>query len=603
MKTYRKLQRLGSKEPLPCHFNTVVATIERVLGHGSTDPHHYKEADYFAEKYLAYNLRRKEATPYGVKVSSQARRAETLAGFLLRESVNRKINSTRTFGYDPFTGEYSSDLVGLRLLYDARSIIARILGQAPSLERIFDSCDYGNGASAALCRNEAQRQRKFEHGMCVTGGLLAFIHQVVKKECPAWSALLGAQKDTFFVDRLGNTSFFPKALKRVSGAVLDFVPKTKDVDRIILKEPELNGFVQKGIGREIRRKLRQWREVVPDGIDLNTSGDLNSGLAKAGSEHGLIATVDAERASDSITLVLCEFLLPEKWYNLLCAARSPYAIINGKHHHLAMMSGMGNGFTFELESVIFYAIGLACAKRSKIAFAEQMVSIHGDDLTIPADVMWHVTAAYKAAGIRVNKGKSFSQGPFRESCGGHFFNGRSVKPFYVKDQTGVRRGDWIWLANSLLLWLADRSPSYLNTSKGKDLFELLAYLRRYATSYSRRDWYFRSSFDRSRRSGIYSLPPKSHGSSYRCRQCVDVPRVAKFTDAQAYVAWLCSPQVSPTPHELLFGTRPTASAYEFNTEVDERERTVRFNTWHVPSNGDGWPPLWAALHLHEGRHY
>lgn len=601
MKIYRKLQRQGSKEPLPCHFNTVVTTVCRILGEGSSDPSLTEEADYFAERYLAYNLRRKEATPYGVKVSSQARRAETLDGFLLRETVNRFINRTRTFGYDPATGEHSSDRVGLRILIEARDVIKRILTDSPNLDRIIQRADFGNGASASLRRTESQRQRKFARGVCVTSGLLRFATQVVGLS-PSWSDLLCTETGTIAVGTDGKASRVPLTLKRVSGAVLDFVPKTKDIDRIILKEPELNGFVQKGIGREIRHLLRRWREVVPDGIDLNTSGDLNSELARAGSLQGHIATVDAERASDSITLALCEFLLPPKWYDLCLAARSPYAIINGRHHRLEMMSGMGNGFTFELESVIFYAIGLAACKYSKYPFAEQYVSIHGDDLTIPADVIWHCTEAYKAAGMKVNESKSFSEGPFRESCGGHWFNGESVKPFYVKDQTGVARGDWFWLANSIMLWLADRKPVYLAKPKGKDLLQVLLYIRKYATNWDHRNWWFRAPFDRSRRSGIYSLPCEAHGPSYRCRLVVDVPDRATFTDAEAYVAWLCSPQVSPTPVELLLG-KTESDSYGFNEETRERERYVRFNTWHVSCNGPGWPSLWAFLDLHDGRRF
>lgn len=599
MKLYRKLQRQGSKDPLPCHYSNVLATIERVCGSGSLNPSDYGDADQYAEKYLSYNLRRKEATPYGVKVSSQARRAETLAGFLMRESVNGYLNRTRTFGYDPATGEYQSDRVGLRVLYGARDIIARILRDTPDIDRIVSRCDFGNGASATLRRSDAQRQRKFEHGLSATSGLLSFA-EYLRNDSPMWGLLHGAKSDHWYVSSSGKTSRIPQPLKRVSGAVLDYVAKTASIDRIILKEPELNGFVQKGIGAEIRFLLRRFVDVVPDGIDLNTSGDLNSELARAGSIDGHIATVDAERASDSIYLALVEFLLPSGWYELLCAARSPYAIINGKHHRLQMMSGMGNGFTFELESVIFYAIGLAACGYSNVPFAEQIVSIHGDDLTVPADVIWHVTEAYKAAGITVNKSKSFSEGPFRESCGGHFFNGRSVKPFYVKESTGLARGDWFWLANSLLLWLGDRSPKYLSSSKGKDLLQVLAYIRKYATNFDHRDWWFKTPFDRSRRSGLYSLPAVAQGSSYRSRLVVDVPRKSRFTDAQAYVAWLCSPQVSPSVLELLRGRNQT-DPYSFNEEVDERERYAKFNTWPVVCNGPGWPTLWAYLDLHEGR--
>lgn len=601
MKTYRRLRKKGSKEPLLCHFNTVVASVERVLGTGSTDPSHYGDADLYAEKYLSYNLRRKEATSLHNEVSPETRRAETLTGFLQRELLNRRLNETRTYGYDPATGEYKSDELGLRLLYDARGIIADILRQSPDLDRIAILCDFGNGASATLRRSEAQRPRKFGHKLSVTRGLLVFAEKLINTS-PAWSALLGAHKDTWYVDRLGNTSCLPERPKVISGGVLDFVPKTAEIDRIIIKEPELNGFVQKGIGREMRQLLRMYRSKTSDGVDLNTSGDLNSDLARAGSLHGHIGTVDGERASDSITLSAVEFLLPEGWAKLISVARSPYCLINGKWHRLQMVSGMGNGFTFELESIIFYAIGLACARYSKYPFAEKYVSIHGDDLTVPADVMVLVREAYAALGITVNKSKSFGEGPFRESCGGHWFNGLSVKPFYVKTSNGLTRGDWFWLANSLFLWLSDRSPEYLRSKKGQDLLEHLAYVRDYSTSYSRAENRFRIPFDRSRRAGIYERAPCSTGAWYRCLLNVDVPRTARFTDAEAYVAWLHSPQVSPSPYELLYGSSET-DPYGYNEEVDERVRWTTFSRWDDVCNGPGAPYLWAYLDLHKGRRF
>lgn len=602
MKTFRKLQQRALKNAPMNHFNYVVDTIKRVCGTApSMDPADFVEADLYAEKYLGYNLRRKEASPFMVEVDETARRQRTLDSFLLRELRNRRINETVTFGYNPITGLHEGDTLGLHILEDARGIIARILGDKPNLDRIVKSCDFGNGASLTLRRQDSQRQRKFERGSSATSGLLKFSEYLVGLS-PCWTDLHIPQKGTCTVSPDGKASFVPGSLKRVSGAVLGFVPKTAVIDRIILMEPELNGFFQKGIGREIRRLLQQWCSVVPDGIDLNTSGDLNKDLAFAGSEHGLFATVDAEQASDSITLALCEYLLPSQWNLMLLAARSPYAIINGKHHRLQMMSGMGNGFTFELESVIFYAIGLAACKYSELPFAEQTVSIHGDDLVVPADVFYHVMMAYDEAGIVINNEKSFHSGPFRESCGGHYFLGSDVTPFYLKTATGRVRGDWFWLANSLLIWLCNRTDSYHRSPKGKDLLQVLLHLRLYSTNSDKRDWWYKSSPLFGRRSGIYTVAPKLKGAAYRCRIIRDIPRKARFTDAQAYVAWLCSPQVSPSVHEVVFSKRSqTSEAYSFNEEVDERDRTVKTFHWPDPFNGVGSQSLCDFLRHHAGQ--
>lgn len=600
MKTYRKLRRQGSKEPLPVMYNIVLESIGRVLGSGSIDPGLYGDADRYAEKYLAYNLRRKEYSPLGgAPISPEQRAHETEVKFRLREHLNGILNATRTYGYDPSTGTYSSDTVGLQTLYQAREIIREILGDAPDYESIAKRCDFGNGASATLPRKTAQRPRKFRHGLSVTRGL----HEASKllvASSPAWSMLLNPLQEVMYVDKSGTTSSSPALMKIVSGGIFDLVRKDAEIDRVIIKEPELNGFVQKGIGREMRDLLRRYTRWVPDGIHLNTSGDLNSELARAGSADGHIATVDGRQASDSITLSACDFLLPEKWYNLLCAARSPYVSIGGKLHRLQMMSGMGNGFTFELESIIFYAIGVAAARRSKYPFAEQYVSIHGDDLTVPSDVIWFTREAYAELGISMNKTKTFSEGPFRESCGGHWFNGRSVKPFYVKFSNGLSRGDWFWLANSLLLWLSEREPSYLANQKGKDLVEILLFLRDYSRSFSSnpREWI--APFDYSRRSGVFDVAPCSTGASYKVRNIVDKAVIKNFDDDLAYLAWLHRPQVSDRLAGLLTRSREISS-YEYNEEVYERSSWIRCNTWTSNGNGVGWPPLWAALHLHKGR--
>lgn len=595
MKVYRRLQRDSAKEHLPFHFSNVVKRIERVLGPGPIDPGLYGDPDLYAEKYLAYNLRRKIATPYNEEDQSDRRKAETLKGFMARESVNHKFNSSETFGYNPATGLYSSDLLGVNILYRTREIIREILGDRPNVSNIVRGAAYGNGASATLRRADAQSQKKFEHGLSATGGLLDFSQTLIESS-PAWFDLQ-CPKDILYVDSCGKHRLPPRHLKRYAGAILDFVPKTHDIDRIILKEPELNGFFQKGVGLEMRKLLRSYKKFTPDGVDLNTSGDLNSELARAGSLDGHIATVDAERASDSLTLALFEFLFPEDWYNLLLAARSPYVKLPcGRWHRLAMMSGMGNGFTFEAESIIFYAIGAACSERSKLPFAGLYVSIHGDDLTVPSDVILDVKAAYNAAGVEVNEAKSFSEGPFRESCGGHWFKGHAVKPFYVKFSNGLTRGDWFWLANSLLLWLQDRSRSYLSSVKGDELMQICKHLRKYACNGKHTLW--ASAYDRSRRSGLYSPPPVARGRSYLVRNVIDDPKRSRFTDAQAYVGWLAKPTISPSVLDLLTHQSGSAKAYEFNDTVYERERMVRIYSWPFVCNDLWMPPLWVSVDLH-----
>lgn len=591
MQMYRTLQAQGRKSPPFVHFAQVIERLGEILGgNGSPVPASFQCPDHFATAYLAYNLVRKASKLYGSVEDKDARRRATLDGFLARERVNSKINNTRTWGYDPATGVHKSDLLGDQLLLRARDIIHEIVGK-PNLDAICNKAGFGNGASATLKRTESQGPKKFLDGRSVTRGLRSLSEHLIRTS-PSWSAL-SSSDPAIYVDHLSRPSLPPGRLVTVAGAVLDFVPKDLTVDRIILKEPELNGFIQRGIGKELRMLLKRPLSNT-DGVDLNRSGQVNSDLAQYGSQTGRLATIDGERASDSLTLALYEFLFPEEWYQLFCMARSPYCLVDGHLMSLGMMSGMGNGFTFEAESIIFYAIGLACAERSSLPFAERAVSIHGDDLIVPSDVYYDVYVAYVAAGIVVNDSKSFSSGPFRESCGGHFFDGFEVKPFYVKTQDGRSRGDWFWLYNSLLLWLNARGSDFIESSKGEQLIEVLLYLGWYASSGKPLQW--RVPVDFSRRSGLYSDPPKLVGGSWKTRMVVPRQKTETLPEDGRYLEWLCHPKVT-TVYDLLFSKRETEGLYDTPVEVFEVDRYRRLIAWNGFSEMGITTPLWLWSRL------
>lgn len=596
MSVSMKLHRKGLNEVPSAHFERCVATIKRVLEAGHRGRPNVSEEDMYAEKYLAYNINRKAVVNPDQPVTEETKESTALANFLARESVNRRINQVRTWGYNAVTGTFDSEgLLDRELLYRARDIIRDLIGEAPPLRRVLDASAFGNGASATLARRDAQAQNKFVRGISTTSSLAPFIEHIVSRS-PIWLDTINiAKSDVFRVSSDGKVSIRDwSTLKKVAGGVMRFVEKQYDVKRIIVLEPELNGYLQKGVGRVLRERLARKSKYARNGMCLDTSGGLNSELARAGSLQGHIATVDGEQASDSITLALCEFLLPESWYKLCLLLRSPYVVLpNGKLHRLHMMSGMGNGFTFELESVIFYAIGLACSERSAYPFAYEMVSIHGDDLTIPSDVFDYVDIAYKSAGVVVNRKKSFSEGPFRESCGGHFYNGHSVKPFFRRSSTGHVRGDWFWLSNSLQLWLAERNASYLTYGRGKELLQILLYLRWYSSSGNARRWYTPEHM--SRRSGLYSAPVVAKGAWYTSRNVVDVIRSTVLPDHAAYIGWLHTPVISPSVLELLKRKDDHADAYTTPLETDERERRTFFTEWPMLSPFRCMTTLWSYI--------
>jgi hypothetical protein len=113
---------------------------------------------------------------------------------------------------------------------------------------------------------------------------------------------------------------------------------------------------------------------------------------------------------------------------------------------------MGNGFTFELESLIFYAISLATVMVDNgydLDNAKKNVAVYGDDLIVPAKLYTSLVVNLNFIGFEINADKSFHKGNFFESCGSDFYNGTDVRPFFLKREILTVK-DAYFLCNSLL---------------------------------------------------------------------------------------------------------------------------------------------------------
>jgi hypothetical protein len=134
-------------------------------------------------------------------------------------------------------------------------------------------------------------------------------------------------------------------------------------------------------------------------------------------------------ASDLISTEVVYHLLPIDWAAALAYGRSSHCEVEGEVVKLQKFSSMGNGFTFPLESLIFYALAKAACDDENDA-----VSIYGDDIIVPTEKYQRVVSALHAAGFEVNLSKSYHSGPFRESCGKDYYLGVDIRPFYLKDR-------------------------------------------------------------------------------------------------------------------------------------------------------------------------
>ena len=224
-------------------------------------------------------------------------------------------------------------------------------------------------------------------------------------------------------------------LPLVRGEGFGTVSKNYDTDRTIGKQPVVNLYFQLGAGRYMRQALKERAS-----IDLNYGHLDHCRLAMEGSVSNRIATIDLRNASNSLSLELVRLLLDEEWFDLLDILRSKYARIDGKWQKLEMFSAMGNGFTFELQTLIFWAVCRACGVVSP--------KVYGDDIIVPTEFASTVISVLAFLGFEVNPAKTFVDGPFRESCGGNFFNGVDVTPIRFTEEPSTPL-DWFTIHNQI----------------------------------------------------------------------------------------------------------------------------------------------------------
>lgn len=233
---------------------------------------------------------------------------------------------------------------------------------------------------------------------------------------------------------------------------LDFVPKNDDISRSICIEPSLNMFYQLGLASILNSRLQSlW------GINLETQQFKNRELARIGSWNGSFSTIDLSSASDSISLTMLRWLLPADFYRLLVSLRSPTSRLpNGELVELHMISTMGNGYTFPLQTIIFSAVVLSAMKMHGLApvfphgSLEGNFAVNGDDIVVPTEISQKVLRLLHLLGFTPNGEKTFVEGPFRESCGGDFFEGRNLRGVYIKRLDGPQ--DYYSVINQLNLF-------------------------------------------------------------------------------------------------------------------------------------------------------
>lgn len=261
-----------------------------------------------------------------------------------------------------------------------------------------------------------------------------------------------------YIDALSDTwslaefiRFSDHGVACVQSSKLSTVPKSNTIDRTICTEPSLNMFFQLGCGSVMEDLLNEFFNT-----NLSTQPDINRHMARLGSTDDSktsLCTIDLKSASDTISYSLVKYLLPPLAFDVLNAIRSPSTNIDGTVVKLDMISSMGNGFTFPLQTLIFSAIIESCyeAKAVRPRYHNgRNIGVFGDDMVVSREMYHTVIQALQYAGFIVNDDKSFAFGPFRESCGKDFFKGHDIRGVYLKE---INETPHIYsLFNRLLRW-------------------------------------------------------------------------------------------------------------------------------------------------------
>lgn len=305
--------------------------------------------------------------------------------------------------------------------------IERILGDI-DFDELLSSCRWGPGATFAQKAEDSDVDNKIRE-------------ERISSTPQAWRWFSNAVCDDMHflwargIKATGPCCLVEAEFNLVKGNRFVTVPKNAKTDRGICIEPSANVFLQLGMGKLLRSRLRKV------GINLNDQ-TVNQDLASRAQKQGL-ATLDLSAASDSISMVLVDRLIPRQWLHFMRITRSPFTLIKGEWKLLNKWSSMGNGYTFELESLIFYSICHAIQELlsdsltpldANLKETANVLSVYGDDIIINSCYYSAVTSIFNTIGFKINKDKSFSHGRFFESCGMHYYDGYCVTPLFQREQ-------------------------------------------------------------------------------------------------------------------------------------------------------------------------
>jgi len=365
------------------------------------DPKHYLGAEaYWRDNQCASILRKCQDLP-----TTFDRKAKAVENFWLSErQCFRTNNRLRSYLYGKAYAPEDERIYCF--LQRVRKIVARLLGPCPDLldGRFGPGATYGDRGQLCTVPD------KMSSRPTLTRDAAWFMFP--------WTG-------TAWAKACASRSRDPEFIR---GNRFTTVPKDCVKDRGIAVEPSINLFYQLAYGKLLKGRLFR------AGLDLLNAQTIHKRVACEASIRGHFATIDLSNASDTVSKALVELLLPTEWFGVLADLRSPYTLVGKQWVLLEKFSSMGNGYTFELETVLFLAISMASMEAAGVdPIPGENVWVFGDDILVPTACTQGVLAVLRYLGFTPNEKKTFSDGPFRESCGGDYFNGVDVRPHFLEE--------------------------------------------------------------------------------------------------------------------------------------------------------------------------
>lgn len=331
--------------------------------------------------------------------------------------------------------EEEKELNGLTVMQAIQQVADTALGGLPSLdlEEHFNSFDRGEVGFG------------FRHG---PGVISDAKKNVSKYSFSSWSNKL----NSFIPESTFNGS---QGIKRAHmryevPSRLIMVPKTAKSPRLIAAESGANQFCQQWLRARLEEITKRGGELHPF-IDFK-SQEKSQRLAQKGSLCGQLSTIDLSSASDRLSCHLVERIFRNRidYLSAINAVRTSHLFIeeHGQLLKLKKLASQGSAITFPIQTIVFQIIALGVlyyldkGRVGRIADKSLMpylrgryrgqTRVFGDDIIIPTHAYATMCNTLTTLGLKVNGEKSFSEGLFRESCGGDFFMGYNVTPMRLR---------------------------------------------------------------------------------------------------------------------------------------------------------------------------